>query len=86
MSTENVTPIGGGNSRKERGECSRFHLAQPDDGPDNMRLIQALRGVCGAIEALAQDDIGMSLELGTAASILSDMLRDRISDALDSTG
>jgi hypothetical protein len=66
----NVTPIHDG--------CDRFHLEQPDDQPSNLRLIQAIRGVCWAIEQTAESSDNMSLELGTAADILSEMLQGRI--------
>jgi len=80
MSTDNVTPIGGGNDRKplKARKCSRFHLAEPDAQPDNMRLIQALHGVCSAIEQLAETGPDAALELGAAAEILSDMLQNRL--------
>ncbi|HEX5419641.1 MAG TPA: hypothetical protein VFY39_06555 [Gammaproteobacteria bacterium] len=88
MSTENVTPIRGGGppdspSRPKppagAKKCHRFHLQQPDDGPDNLRLIQALHGVCYAIEQLGDENgSSISIELGTAAEILSLMLQERI--------
>ena len=88
----NVTPIRSGEprpppecrkprTRKSRHE-GKFLLDDPPDGPGTLRLIQALCGVCKAIELLApehrDDDIDLPLQLGTAAQILSDMLQDRI--------
>ena len=58
--------------------CPYFHLEELDDAPSTLRLIQALRGVCSAIEQLANSDDSMSLELGTAAAILSQMLQERV--------
>lgn len=80
MSADNVTPIGGGDRKLPKArKCSRFYLAAPDDQPDNMRLIQALHGICHAIEQLAtESDIDAAVELGTAAEILSGMLQDRL--------
>jgi len=87
MNTDNVTPICGGEpptqppARRRPGErrkCPRFHLAEPDDAPGNMRLIQALHGVCYAIEQLAEHGPDAAIGLGTAAEILSEMLQDRI--------
>jgi hypothetical protein len=79
----NVTPIDGSASDGEppatEHQCHRFHLAEPDDAPENLRLIQALHGVCYAIERLSGDgDTYVPLELGTAAEILSAMLQERI--------
>ena len=78
MSADNVTPITGTAKAPKGQKCSRFHLQEPDDGPENMRLIQALHGVCSAIEQLAETGPDAALELGTAAEILSGMLQDRI--------
>lgn len=80
MSTDNVTPIRA-SAPKQRTprKYSKFHLAQPDGEPDNMRLIQALHGVCYAIENLSEGSaVDVPLELGTAAEILSEMLQDRL--------
>jgi hypothetical protein len=79
----NVTPIGGaagaGEPAAKARPCRRFHLAEPDAGPGNIRLIQALHGVCGAMEQLAEDsDRDVSIGLGTAAEILSAMLKGRV--------
>ena len=91
MSADNVAPIRGGSPTEPPGclkpprarkKCSRFHLAQSEDGPGNTRMIQALRGVCYVVERLAeQNDQNVSLELGTAAAILSEMLQDRLGPA-----
>jgi len=83
VSADNVTPIGGnGNGGKppKKSKCLRFHLAEPDDQPGNLRLIQALHGVCSAIERLAETGPDAALELGTAAEILSGMLQDRLNE------
>ena len=45
-----------------------------------MRLIQALHGICQAIEETAESQNVDSLELGTAAEILATLLQDRITD------
>ena len=84
----NVTPIRPETSRpkKPRARKSRdegkFMLDDPPDGPGTLRLIQALHGVCRAMELLApqhrDDNIDLPLELGTAAAILSDMLQNRV--------
>jgi hypothetical protein len=63
---------------KPQSGCNCFHLDEPDNQPSTLRVIQALRGVCSAIEQLAESDNSMSLELGTAADILSEMLQDRV--------
>jgi hypothetical protein len=63
---------------KPQPDCNCFHLDEPDGQPSTLRVIQALRGVCSAIEQLAESDNSMLLELGTAADILSGMLQDRV--------
>ncbi len=63
---------------KPRPDCNYFHLDEPDDQPSTLRVIQALRGVCSTIEQLAESDNSMSLELGTAADILSEMIQGRV--------
>jgi hypothetical protein len=88
-----VTPIRSGEpppkppepkkSRMRKSRCQgKFMLDDPPDGPGTLRLIQALCGVCKAVELLApqhrDDDIDLPLQLGTAAQILSDMLQNRI--------
>lgn len=90
MSAENVvTPIRGsaadGPPRQKppkppegAKKCHRSHLGEPDDGPNNLRLIQALHGVSYAMERLAEEDAEIGLQLGTAAEILSLMLQERI--------
>lgn len=64
-------------------ECDRFHLSEPGEDPgslepDNLRVIQALHGVCYAIEELAEHGSEIAIQLGTAAEILSLMLQERI--------
>ena len=78
----NVTPINsndGSRTKASRGRCRRFHLGEPDEQPDNLRVIQALHGVCYAIEQLAEEHgPEVAIQLGTAAEILSVMLQERI--------
>ena len=63
---------------KPQPGCNCFHLDEPDNEPSTLRVIQALRGVCSAIEQLAESDNSMSLELGTAADVLSEMIQGRV--------
>lgn len=55
-----------------------FRLTDPPDGPSTLRLLQALHGVCAAVEATAElDRTDIALDLGTAAAVLSDMVLER---------
>ena len=86
----NITPIRSGESLKapqpkrprvrHSQPRDRFPLIEPPEGPSGMRLIQALHGVCQAIEETAESQNVDSLELGTAAEILATLLQDRITD------
>jgi hypothetical protein len=66
--------------RRARRRGIRFEDA-PEDGPSTLRLVQALHGVCTAMEALhieGPPPTVEALDLATAAAILSEELQRRI--------
>jgi hypothetical protein len=46
--------------------------------PGTLRVVQALDGVCKALEITAEEDQVDRLSLATAAAILAEMLSDRL--------
>jgi hypothetical protein len=84
MSTDNVTPIRGGDGSEPPGEPTppeRFlRITEPDDTPDGQDLVNALAAVCNAMDTLmvSQGHPGEYADLATAAMILSRQLADRV--------
>jgi hypothetical protein len=84
MATDNVTPFPTApkesrGQRRGRRKPPGLRLEDPPGGPSSLRLIQALRGVCEATERFLEDgDLDPSLELSTAAAVLSLILQERI--------
>lgn len=77
----------GERARAPKKPSDRFtRLREPEDGPESVRLIGAVCGVCEAIEHLlvaAGDSEGLhnlTVRMAMAASILAEQLHSRIYD------
>jgi hypothetical protein len=82
--TSNVTPIRPTAAKPRRPRRKREPSpANTFDMPDNLRLVCALQGVCAALERLMHDednDLEAQDDLATAAAILSQMVRESLTN------
>jgi hypothetical protein len=81
MSADNVTPIRPKAAQKPPRRTRR-KVENFTEIPSNMRLVQALHGVCEAAEASAESSGDQDLQIGlcTAAEILSKMLWESLTN------
>ena len=83
---DNVTPLPQPSVKRVRRSPERYtRMREPEDGPDSVRLIGAVCGVCEAIEemlvAAGHSDLEMhnrTVRLAAAAAILSGQLLSRV--------
>jgi hypothetical protein len=80
--TNNVTPIRPEAAKPRRARRKREPPpANTFDMPDNLRLVCALQGVCTAMESLEESsDLETQAGLATAAAILSQMVRESLTN------
>jgi hypothetical protein len=81
----NITPISPETEAKPRRARRKREPTAPNtfDMPNNVRLTQALHGVCKAMEEMAikdDRDFETSVGLATAAAILSQMVQESLTN------